>query len=130
MLVLLEEIIWKNIFLFLVLLLSLTSGCKNNNAIKEISNEEAFRIIEEDKEILLLDVRSEQEYLESHIENAVLIPHTELDMILEKVLEKKHSKILIYCRTKNRSSEVANYLLDSGIENIYLMHEGYLEWSY
>ncbi|MEA4911024.1 MAG: rhodanese-like domain-containing protein [Oscillospiraceae bacterium] len=83
-----------------------------------ISQEEAKRIMDSDDSVVVLDVRTQAEYDEGHIENAILIPH---DVILEQapsVLTDESQTILVYCRSGNRSKVAAKTLATMGYTNV------------
>ena len=69
---------------------------------------------------ILVDVRSEDEYNEGHIDGALLLP---VDNINEdsasEVIESKDSTVIVYCRSGNRSSQALQILNDLGYENVY-----------
>ena len=69
---------------------------------------------------ILVDVRSEDEYNEGHIDGALLLP---VDSINEdsasEVIESKDSTVIVYCRSGNRSSQALHILNDLGYENVY-----------
>lgn len=60
-----------------------------------------------------------EEYDSGHIENSILIPVSELEDIAESKLDDKKKKILIYCRSGNRSSTAAKTLLKLGYKNVF-----------
>ena len=62
--------------------------------------------------LVILDVRTQSEYNEGHLENAVLIPLNELESRLGKILPCKDSEIIVYCKSGARSAQ-ASYILDS-----------------
>jgi rhodanese-related sulfurtransferase len=70
------------------------------------------------QDVIVLDVRTIDEYNEGHIENSVLLP---LDNIEEadKILSNKDTTILVYCRSGNRSKTASEKLIDMGYKNIY-----------
>ena len=108
----------KKIFIILITLCLV--GCSNNNISKEtvLTYEEAVKLI--DKGAVIVDVRTEAEYNERHIENALLIP---LDIISKEVLEEKikdkDSYIIVYCRSGSRSKKAQEELNNLGYTNVY-----------
>lgn len=139
----------KNIVLFAILLIgSLTlTGCSSieqttdetNNtspsvtasasAYDKITAEDAKKMMDESKDVILLDVRTEEEYKESHIEGAILIPDYEVaDKALEQ-LKDKDATILVYCRSGRRSALAAQALYDLGYTSIYDFG-GIIDWPY
>ncbi len=100
----------------------------NKLGYQQITQEKAKRIID-NEEVIILDVREEFEYDESHIENSVLIPLGEITSRAEEVLTDKNAKILVYCRSGRRSKHASIILAMLGYKNIYEFG-GILTWEY
>lgn len=83
----------------------------------------------EKNEVIILDVRSEEEYNSGHIENSILIPIDKLEEEAENILNDKNKKILVYCRSGNRSKKASNILLEKGYTNVYDFG-GIKDWPY
>ena len=69
--------------------------------------------------VIILDVRTQQEFDEGHIKNAVLLPFSEILTRAEEIIPNKHYVILIYCRSGNRSNRAARLLSVMGYTNVY-----------
>lgn len=95
---------------------------------KKITAEEAKIMIDEGS-ITILDVRDQSEYDEGHIENAILIPYTEIRDKATAVVPDKNARILVYCRSGRRSEIAAKELIDMGYTNVYDIG-GLLDWPY
>ena len=78
-------------------------------------------IIENDN-LLILDVRTSKEFIESHIEGAINIPHDLVENQLDQIDISK--TILVYCGVGSRSAYVSEMLSKRGYE-VYNMYEGY-----
>ena len=85
-------------------------GCGSKKA-----NEDEIEALLGQKEYIIVDVRSEEEFLESHIENAINIPYDEID---EDVLLDKNKNIFVYCKSGNRSGIAYQTLTNLGF-NVY-----------
>lgn len=81
---------------------------------ESVSAKEAYRLMEEDNTITLLDVRSTAEYKEGHLPDATLIPLQVLKENLNKLNAVKDQKILLYCRSGNRSVTASRILKKNG----------------
>ncbi|MGB5912598.1 MAG: rhodanese-like domain-containing protein [Promethearchaeia archaeon] len=79
--------------------------------------------------LLILDVRAQSEYDESHLYNATLIPHDEIDSRISELEPYKNTEILVYCRSGSRSA-IASQNLDSNhnFTKIYNMLGGITDW--
>ncbi len=95
----------------------------------DITVEEAKEIIEAGN-VILVDVRTQEEYSEKHIDGAILIPNETITDNQPAELPDKDADILVYCRSGKRSSEAAKKLADMGYTNVYNMLGGINEWPY
>ena len=69
--------------------------------------------------VFVVDVRTPEEYQQGHIENAKLLPLSELEEKASAVIPDKSKKILLYCRSGRRSAVAAELLVNSGYEKVY-----------
>ena len=94
-----------------------------------ITAEEAKQIMDTEEGYIILDVRTQEEYDESYIPGAILIPHTEIEARAEEVLTDKDQLILVYCRSGRRSKIAAEALVEQGYTNIKEFG-GIIDWPY
>ena len=94
-----------------------------------ITAEEAKKLMDSEKDRIILDVRSREEYDQGHIPGAVLIPNTEIEAKAADLLPDKDQLILVYCRSGRRSKLAAQSLADLGYTNIREFG-GILDWPY
>jgi rhodanese-related sulfurtransferase len=80
-------------------------------------------------DLVVLDVRRQDEFNSGHIRGAVLIPHTELDGRIEELAGHENHEIIVYCRTGVRSV-IASEILDShNFTKVYNMLGGIQAWQ-
>jgi len=79
-------------------------------------------MIESDENLIILDVRTPEEFKESHIEGAVNISHDSVENQLEQLDISK--PILVYCGVGSRSAYASDVLSKLGYD-VYNMYEGY-----
>ncbi len=109
--------------------IELVNDDMNNKAeYKKISSEEAKAIMDSE-DVVVLDVRTQDEYNSGHIEKAVLLPVTELDKRAFDVLTNKNKRILVYCRSGNRSATASKLLIEMGYTKVYDFG-GIIDWPY
>ena len=96
-------------------------GCGNKGEVSytQIGMDEAVSMMEEEKDYIILDVRTPEEFAEKHIPGAMNIPNEIIgnDEIVE--LPDKEQLILVYCRSGNRSKQASVKLAALGYTNIY-----------
>lgn len=66
----------------------------------------------------IIDVRTEKEYKEGHLKNAINIPHTEIREKINEYVKDKEEKIILYCRSGRRSGIAKKILEEMGYKNI------------
>lgn len=112
--------------LLTVLLLALlaTAGC--SGGAQNITSKEAKSIIDQSKNVYLLDVRTPGERLQGYIPGSVLIP---IDMVGQRLAEiPKDRPVIVYCTVGSRSRSVANSLKKRGYAEVYNMKDGIVGW--
>ena len=67
---------------------------------------------------ILLDVRSNQEYNEGHLQGAINIPDYELRNRVQREIPKKNQLIVIYCQYGGRSRNAYSMMKNMGYTNI------------
>ena len=90
--------------------------------------DEIVKIMEENKNYIILDVRTFEEYNEGHIPNAICIPNETIDKNVVEKLPNKEQLILIYCRSGNRSKQATEKLLNLGYTNL-VEFGGIIDWK-
>jgi len=79
-------------------------------------------------DLAIIDVRSRTEYAVTHLHNAIVIPHEELETRIEAFEEYKKHDIIVYCRSGYRSIEASEFLANHGFVHVYNMIGGILAW--
>ncbi|MBX0313189.1 MAG: rhodanese-like domain-containing protein [Sulfurihydrogenibium sp.] len=98
-------------------------------AYQDLNARQFYEMMQKEKDVIILDVRTPQEYQEEHISNAINIPVQILGQQLDKLKNFKDKKILVYCRSGHRSA-IASQILDrAGFKNVYNLKGGLFEWK-
>ena len=74
----------------------------------------------QDDNSILLDVRTIEEYNDGHLEGSINIPYNEIETRIKEISSiNKDTKIIVYCKSGNRSSKAFDILKKLGYLNIY-----------
>ncbi|HBH12310.1 MAG: Sulfurtransferase [Clostridiales bacterium 38_11] len=135
----------KRILIILLIAFMLITGCTTqtqettlqstsaesveNAAYIKITAQEAKEIIDTKENVIVVDVRTAEEYAEGHIPNSMLIPGTQIGDLAPDMLPDLDQTILVYCRSGNRSAAAAKVLIEMGYTNI-MDFGGIKDWPY
>lgn len=78
---------------------------------------------------LLLDVRSDDEYKDGHIDSAVNISHSTLADNLNALPEDKSALVVVYCRSGRRAAMGEQILRDNGYTNVWHLEGDIKGWQ-
>jgi len=113
-----------------VFLLVLVFSTLNVFAYENLSAKEFYDKLKEEKDYVLLDVRTPQEFYEDgHIKDANLIPVQLFKYIYLGGKGIKDKKVFVYCRSGNRSSIAAKILEKWGVKKVFNLKDGILGWK-
>jgi rhodanese-related sulfurtransferase len=96
---------------------------------QELDQSTAQENLEANEDILLIDVRTPEEFEEKHIPNSILVPDYDIDKLAPEMLPDKDAQIYLYCRSGARSSAAAAKLADMGYTQVYDIG-GIIDWKF
>ena len=91
--------------------------------------EEAKEVMDSDDALIVVDVRTPEEYADSRIGDAINIPVEDIGEEMPEELPDLDAKIMVYCRSGVRSKNAAEKLLGLGYKNIIDIG-GIKDWPY
>ena len=124
----------RKIKLLIPMILSamLLSSCgtpgSSSSGYRQISMDEAVKLMRNEKDYIILDVRRPDEFAEGHIPGAINVPNEEIGTAEIAELPDKSQMILVYCRSGRRSKEASEKLVKLGYTNI-VEFGGILDWK-
>jgi adenylyltransferase/sulfurtransferase len=102
-------------------LLPVYTGNYGNLTVQEVKN-----ILDTKNKIVLLDVRTKEEYASVHIKGSILIPVQELESRIKELNPNK--EIIIHCKVGGRSASAAEILAKNNYKHVYNMLSGIDAW--
>lgn len=108
--------------LILTLSVFFLAGCndlekKQQVEIIKTDSEQVTKIMSEEENYVLIDVREDYEYNSEHVVGAINIPLGSIDTIKEEY--NTDTLVIVYCKSGNRSNKAANKLIELGYKNVY-----------
>lgn len=112
--------------LFITRKISFTS----NEHVKNMNADEAHSFIENNKDVIIIDVRTQQEYKSGHIPGSKSIPVSEFKARIGELEKNKDTPIIVHCASGSRSSSAVKILVNNGFKNINHLNRGLSGWNY
>lgn len=91
---------------------------------QNIDYETAKTILKNEKNAILIDVRSPQEYSEGHLDGSINISLYDLENDCKKTNINKEDIIILYCQYGSRSKKALKILENNGYKNLYQIQGG------
>ena len=114
--------------LSLMLLSACSAPSSSKDGYRQISMDEAVKMMRDEKDYIILDVRRPDEYAAGHIPGAINVPNEDIGTAEIAELPDKSQQILVYCRSGRRSKEASEKLVKLGYTNI-VEFGGILDWK-
>jgi len=121
----------KSVMLY-TLALVLFSACTNNTNTRDVSANELVNQLGHSS-ILILDVRTPQEYAAGHVPGAINLPHTSVASQIKTLQKHKNETIVLYCKSGHRANIAEQALTDAGFKQLLHLDgdmDGWLAGNY
>jgi rhodanese-related sulfurtransferase len=79
-------------------------------------------------DVILLDVRTPEEFLESHIPGSLNIDFYGEDFLPDLAALDRSKRYAIYCRSGKRSGDSCQIMAEFGFNDLYNLRGGIIEW--
>jgi thioredoxin 1 len=116
------------IYILIISLLASLTACAQSPTTIQVGSEEFHQLLADGGGVLL-DVRTEHEFQNGHIENAGQLNFYARDFRQRLLLLPKDQPVYLYCNTGWRSNIAASYLIRNGYTNVYNLEHGIMEWE-
>jgi len=104
-------------------------GSLFGNGIKKIPQTLAKERLSSGETVILIDVRSPEEYKEQHIKNSISLPLDQIKSNLSNIVKDKNAEILVYCYSGMRAATACGTMAKMGYTNVSNMG-GIQTWKY
>ena len=112
----------------IILVLSSFIGVQAQNKI-EVNSKQVSTLLQKDKKLVVLDVRTAEEFNEGHIKGAVNIDIRQSDAFSKIDKLNRKATYIVHCRTNHRSGIAVDHMMQSGFKNVYQMMDGFPGWA-
>jgi rhodanese-related sulfurtransferase len=97
-------------------------------SVRDIGPMEAIRLMNQ-QDALFIDTRTEAEYKEGHILDALHIPLGDLERRASELNKYKDRPLIAYCRSGHRSASAGGKLKKLGFETVHNLGGGIMAWQ-
>jgi len=111
---------------FALLFCSFTTITAQNKA--SVNSKQVNSMLQKNKKIIVLDVRTAEEFSYGHIKGALNIDIRQPDAFSKIDNLNKNAIYIVHCRTNHRSGMAVEHMMQSGFKNIYQMMDGWSGW--
>jgi phage shock protein E len=119
----------KKKFLLPTLILLLVSITSVSAQRTQLNSPEIKEVLKKNKAIVILDVRTADEFAAGHLKGAQNIDIRQQDAYSKLDKLNHQTTYLVYCRTNHRSGMAVDYMMQKGFKNVYQMMDGFPGWS-
>jgi len=132
----------NQILVFSILIMTVAVGCERAGnaqtaaptgeavtASRNVSVAEADALLRKDKNIVILDVRTPDEFAEGHMPGARNLDYSAADF-KAKLAELNHDQTyLVHCRSGGRSARAVALMKEMQFKSVLHLNEGFMEWE-
>lgn len=90
----------------------------------DIDYKTLLKLVRDNRNVWIIDVRARDEYYSKHIENSINIPLQDISSKIESVVRNKNDMIIVYCEYGGRSLKACNKLKKLGYTNVLNLQNG------
>lgn len=122
----------KKIFITIILISSFfASTVFADTQFKVITTDELKTMMDANKDFMLIDTRTKEEYQEAYIINAINIPEKQFEKMAPEIIKEKGTKLIFYCSGVKcgKSKRTAKIAQATGYTNLSLYNEGFPVWE-
>lgn len=96
--------------------------------VPQITAEDAKQALDRNQDVLLLDVRTPDEFAKNRIKGAINLPVDQVESKVTSVVPNKQKTVYVYCLSASRSVHAVDAMKKLGYTNVFNMTSGLLAW--
>jgi rhodanese-related sulfurtransferase len=96
--------------------------------VRRVHTAEATRLINSE-DAAVVDVRTDAEFRNGHIINAINVPEKQLDTHADKLEKLRERPVVMVCRTGQAAARVSAQLRKKGFQNLHILDGGLMGWQ-
>lgn len=96
--------------------------------VPQVTAEDVKKALDSHHDVVLLDVRTSEEFAKNRIKGAVNLSVNEISKKIVSVVPDKKKRVYVYCLSGSRSAYAVDAMKQLGYTNVYSMTSGLLAW--
>jgi rhodanese-related sulfurtransferase len=97
-------------------------------SVREVTSKEVSAMVQKDKKLIILDVRTVEEFNSGHIKGAINIDIRQPNALSNIDKLDHNAKYIVHCRTNRRSKNAVDYMVQQKFITVYQMMDGMNGW--
>jgi rhodanese-related sulfurtransferase len=118
-----QHIVW------LLLLNIATLVSAQAQSVSPVSSKEAYAMLSAQKNWVVIDARTPEEFGAGHVKGAININIRQSDAYSQIDKLDPQKKYIVYCRTNHRSQIFVDYMKQKGFTHVFQITDGWTGWS-
>ncbi len=111
------------------IVLWMASKLTSKDSFSEVSQDTLLRYLEEDRDMCILDVRSQREFEDGHVAKAIHMDYQKISTHTEDLDPYRRKDLIVYCEHGMRARMAISVLLRAGFSRVYHLEGDMVEWK-
>jgi phage shock protein E len=111
------------------MVLWMISRMVSKNGFSELPQETLLKYLEDDRDMCILDVRSQREYEQGHVPKAIHMDYQKISTHADALEPHKRKDLIVYCEHGMRARMAITVLQRAGFTRIYHLQGDMVEWK-
>ena len=107
----------------------MVSRMASKDGLSELTQETLLKYLEDDRDMCILDVRSQREYEQGHVPKAVHMDYQKISTHIDELESHKRKDLIVYCEHGMRARMAITGLQRAGFTRVYHLQGDMVEWK-
>lgn len=111
------------------IVLWMVSRMASQDSYSEVSQDTLLKYLEEDRDMCIMDVRSQREYEQGHVPKSIHMDYQKISTHIEELEPHRRKDLIVYCEHGMRARMAISVLQRTGFTRVYHLEGDMVEWK-